>query len=234
MSGILYGIGVGPGAGDLLTLRAVNILQKVDVILTASSPKNEYSLAFEAVKAHLKSDVFIERADFPMTRDKAVLRDAWQKVAEKAEKHLSNNKDCAFLTIGDPLLYSTFGYLMRTLRSINPLSNIEIIPGITSFQAAAAATQTILCEGNENLLILPGTCSEEELAQGMEMADTAVILKAYRNFPAIRNALQKTSRLSSSIMASCVEQNNQSIITDISAQNQIPPYMSLILSKPDR
>ena len=81
MTGTLYAVGVGPGAPDLLTLRAVEALRRVDVILAAASPRNDYSRALETARPHLRPDVRLQRLEFPMTHDKATLRAAWEKAA---------------------------------------------------------------------------------------------------------------------------------------------------------
>ena len=82
MNGILYGVGVGPGAPDLLTLRAVKVLGEVDVILAAASPRNDFSAALDTARPHLRPDVRVQRLEFPMTRDRSVLREAWRRRAQ--------------------------------------------------------------------------------------------------------------------------------------------------------
>lgn len=234
MTGVLYGVGVGPGAPDLLTLRAVNALGKVGVILAAASPRNDYSAALETARPHLRPDVRLLRLEFPMTRDRAVLREAWRVAAQATQEVLEAGENAAFLTIGDPLVYSTFGYLMRTLKKRAPHLPVEIIPGITSIQAAAACTGTILCENSETLSILPGINSREELEKALRDTDSAVILKAYRNLPAIVDALRATGRLDSCILASHVEQPAQTLHRGLEALEGTPPYMSLVLSRKPR
>lgn len=207
------------------------VLRKVDVILAAASPRNDYSAALETARPHLRPETRLLRLEFPMTRDALILRAAWQKAAQAAREVLEGGESAAFLTIGDPLIYSTFGYLLRTLRESAPKLPVEIVPGITSFQAAAARTGTVLCEGRETLRILPGINGREDLAQELRHADTAVILKAYRNFPAISEALRSASRSGNCLLASHVEQPEESIQRDIGAVDSTPPYMSLILSR---
>ena len=109
---------MGPGAPDLLTLRAVEALRRVDVILAAASPRNDYSRALETARPHLRPDVRLQRLEFPMTHDKATLRAAWEKAAGITRDVLRGGENAAFLTIGDPLVYSTFGYLLKTLRQL--------------------------------------------------------------------------------------------------------------------
>ena len=224
MSGTLYAVGVGPGAPDLLTLRAARVLGGVGVILAAASPRNDASAALETARTHVRPDARILRLDFPMTRDAATLRAAWRAAAEATLAVLSGGEDAAFLTIGDPLIYSTFGYLLRTVRELSPETPVEVIPGITSFQAAAAVTQTILCEGEESLSILPGIRAGERLAEELARADMAVILKAYRNFPAIVRALEKTGRAADALLASHVERPEARVRRGVSEGDARPPY----------
>ena len=231
MHGILYGVGVGPGAPDLLTLRAVRVLGEVDVILAAASPRNDFSAALDTARPHLRPDVRVQRLEFPMTRDKAVLGEAWRVAAQTTRGVLESGQSAAFLTIGDPLVYSTFGYLMRTLGECAPHLRVEVVPGITSFQAAAARTRTVLCENGETLRIIPGINSKQSLEESLQESDTAVILKAYRNLPAIAEALDATQRLDSCLLASHVEQPAESVRQGLGGLEGTPPYMSLILSR---
>lgn len=231
MHGILYGVGVGPGAPDLLTLRAVRVLGEVDVILAAASPRNDFSAALDTARPHLRPDVRVQRLEFPMTRDKAVLHEAWRVAAHTTRDVLESGQSAAFLTIGDPLVYSTFGYLMRTLGESAPHLKVEVVPGITSFQAAAARTRTVLCENGETLRIIPGINSRQSLEESLHESDTAVILKAYRNLPAIVEALDATQRLDSCLLASHVEQPAESVRQGLGGLEGTPPYMSLILSR---
>ena len=99
MTGTLYAVGVGPGAPDLLTLRAVEALRRVDVILAAASPRNDYSRALETARPHLRPDVRLQRLEFPMTHDKATLRAAWEKAAGITRDVLRGGENAAFLTI---------------------------------------------------------------------------------------------------------------------------------------
>ena len=134
MTGTLYGLGVGPGAPDLLTLRAVNVLRTVDVILAAASPRNDYSAALDTARPHLRADARLLRLEFPMTRDAGILRAAWLKAAEAARDVLEGGENAAFLTIGDPLVYSTFGYLLRTLREVAPTCRWRSCPALPPFR----------------------------------------------------------------------------------------------------
>lgn len=228
-AGTLCGIGVGPGDPDLLTLKAVNCLRRADVVLAAASPRNDHSVALSIARPHMRPDVSVLRLDFPMTRDKAVLQAAWDKNAAITAEQLRLGHYAVFLTLGDPLIYSTFGYLMRNVLALLPDANIEVVPGITSFQAAAARTKTILCESHETLRILPGILDNDALRPQLAHNDSAVILKAYRRFDGIRECLNDRE----AIFVSRLGLDGEAIHHDLSHISS-PPYLSLILSPPKR
>ena len=233
-TGTLYGVGVGPGSPDLLTLRAVAVLQSVSVILAAASPKNDDSLALSIAAPHLPEKIDVVRLDFPMTRDKAVLQKSWSGNARKVADLLHQGRSAAFLTLGDPLTYSTFGYLMRTVLELDSTLPVSIVPGITSYQEAAARTRTILCEGEESLLLISGINREERLQHLLRAADNAVILKTYRNASVIRNAIEAEGRGESCIFASRIGLDDETVGHGIEAIPESPHYLSMVLSPAKR
>lgn len=233
-AGTLYGVGVGPGSPDLLTLRAVSVLQSVSVILAAASPKNDDSLALSIASPHLPETCTVVRLDFPMTRDKSVLEAAWAENAHKVVEILQSGKNAAFLTLGDPLTYSTFGYLMRTVLKTAPDLPVSIVPGITSYQEAAARTKTILCEGEESLLLISGITRGARLRQLLSAADNAVILKAYKNIDVIKASLDDTGRAEDCIFASRLGLDNEIIGHGPESIPESPHYLSMLLAPAKR
>jgi precorrin-2/cobalt-factor-2 C20-methyltransferase len=228
--GTLYGIGVGPGDPDLITLKAVKTLQKVDVVLAAASTKNEASLALFIARPHLRPEAEVKRLNFPMTRDQAVLDHAWRENADIVADILHAGKSAAFLTLGDPLTYSTFGYLLRTLGLLAEIP-VEVIPGITSYQAAAALTGRVLVESDENLAVVSGVAGETELTRVLENAQCAVILKAYKNMPTIRRVLERLGLCDSCVFVTRLGLKGEEIITNLSDVPDKPSYFSLILMR---
>ena len=229
MSGHLYGIGVGPGDPELLTIKAANILGRVDVILAASSTRNDDSMALDIARPHLRPEARVVRLGFPMSRDEGTLQAAWEENARLVMAELDAGHDAALLTLGDPLLYSTFAYLLRTLRRLDPGRAATVVPGITSFQAAAAATETVLAEGSQNLLILPGIRDAGELRRNLDGADNAVILKAYTNFSAIREELRTLPTRPHCVFASKMGMKEQFITRSLDEAPDNPTYLSLML-----
>ncbi len=227
--GTLYGIGVGPGDPELITLKAVNRLKKVDVVFAAASTKNEASLAQSIAAPHLRPGVEVIRLDFPMTRDQAILTKAWRANADTVAGLLAKGKDAAFLTLGDPLTYSTFGYLLRTLNGLLSEIPVAVIPGITSYQAAAAHTGRVLAESGESLAVVSGVATEEELTRILSAADSSVILKAYKNMPVIRRVLAKLNLADSAVFVTRLGHEGEEVITDLNSVPDKPSYFSLVL-----
>lgn len=228
-SATLYGIGVGPGDPDLLTLKAAKLLKDVDVILAAASPKNDESLALSIAAPHLREGAQVLRLDFPMTRDEAVLAAAWKKNAELVAGVLAQGKSAAFLTLGDPLTYSTFGYLLRTLNGQLKDVRVEVVPGITSYQAAAAKTGRVLVESGEDLAVVSGVADEESLRHTLKHARSAVILKAYKSMPVIRKVLDELGLTDHAVFVTRLGHEGEEVITDLRHAPEKPSYFSLIL-----
>lgn len=228
--GTLYGIGVGPGDPDLLTLKAVQVLRRVKHIFASSSSKNGFSVAEGIMRPHLREGVEVRRLRFPMTNDVEVLQHAWEENTHKLVQCLDQGEDVVLVTLGDPLLYSTVGYILRTLRRAYPDYPVEIIPGITSFQQAAALTQTILAEGEQPLHILAGTMSEDALAETLSQKGNFVILKAYKNFTVIREQLRHNNMAHDCVYASRIGLEREKICRGIENLVEDPTYLTLLLA----
>jgi precorrin-2/cobalt-factor-2 C20-methyltransferase len=229
--GTLYGIGVGPGDPELLTLKAIRALGTVDVVFAAASTKNDYSTAYAIARPHLRPDVRVEHLGFPMTKDEAELSAAWEANARAVAAVLDQGLDAAFITLGDPLTYSTYGYLQRTLLAADPGIRLQAIPGITSFHAAAARIGLVLCESKESLLITSGVSDPARLEAQLDVADNAVILKAYKNFEDIRSMLERLRLSDKTVLVSRLGMDDESILMDIRDAPATPHYFSLALVK---
>ncbi len=231
-TGTLYGIGVGPGDPDLITLKAVKALQEVDVVFTAASSKNSYSIAVEIVAPHLKEGIPITRLDFPMTRDRRVLDTAWRRNASMVREVLEQGRDAALITLGDPMTYSTFGYLMRTLEQERPGLPIRVIPGITSYQAGAASAGRVLAEGEESLTVISGAMGPEKLREVIHHTENVVMLKVYRNYREIMEAVRDLGLAPHSVLVSRCGFDGERILTRLDElPDEVPPYLSLLLIK---
>jgi precorrin-2/cobalt-factor-2 C20-methyltransferase len=230
--GKLYGIGVGPGDPDLLTLKAVKVLQQVSVVFTAASSKNDYSLALEIARPHIPKDARVHPLAFPMTRDVAAKQEAWAANAAIVADFLKQGHDAAFLTLGDSLTFSTFGYLLRQIRDRYPQVAVETVPGITSYQASAAALNMPLVEGEESLLVLSGAQGGDRLREQHHKPDNVVFMKAYRNVASICEALDEAGMLKHAAGVVSCSQPGEELIRDVSALLcREPNYWTLIIAK---
>jgi len=191
--GKLYGIGVGPGDTDLLTIKASKILKKVDVVCSPRSAESKPSLALSIVKPILdERDDEYEIIDplFPMIEDKNELNTYWDKAALVIIPKLSEGRDVAFITLGDPTIFSTFAYVAKRITQAG--FEIEIIPGITSFTGCAAAAGISLVEKDEILVIVPKV--DERLGKIMEYGDTFVIMKTSRHSEVLEEIVEQDER----------------------------------------
>lgn len=179
--GTLYGIGVGPGHEDLLTLRAVKILQNCDVVIAPIAKKSGDSIALNTAKKFINSKASVYLKYFPMKKEKeAEIYENYRFI----ENLLGQGKDVAFLTIGDPFVYSTYIYLLEYMKNHN--LNIETVPGITSFCAAASLAGETLVIGDEPLLILPGNRLDS-----IKDEKYVVVMKFYKNTEQVLNKLDE-------------------------------------------
>jgi precorrin-2/cobalt-factor-2 C20-methyltransferase len=230
-TGTLFGIGVGPGDPELIPIKAIRILEQVDIVFTAASTKNDYSLAVEIARAHIPEKAAIEKLKFPMSKDRNVMEKAWHSNAGRIAEVLESGRSAAFLTLGDPLTYSTYGYVLRHLKAGWPHLVIQTIPGITSYQAAAAATNRPLVEGEQSLLIMSGVHGGQRLAGMPDKPDNVVFLKAYRNVTGICHALEDADMLAGSVAVVNCSREDQKIYNDLKALGKEQPnYWTLIIA----
>jgi precorrin-2/cobalt-factor-2 C20-methyltransferase len=230
-TGTLYGIGVGPGDPELITLKALKVLNRAPHIFASCSTKNSYSLALSIVRCHLNG-AGIEHLPFPMTKDPQVLQEAWERNARRVLEVLYTGSDAAFVTLGDPLTYSTFGYLLKTLKRLHPEVRIITIPGITSYSAAAALTHIPLAEGEESFYLVSGALGAARLKEVIDKSDNIVMLKTYRHFDEIYAALEELALLDQATCISRCGLEGETIIENLrDLKGHKMPYLSMIIIK---
>ena len=213
--GILYGLGVGPGDPDLITLKAGKILQHVDVVYVAGSTKNDHSLAVNIAKAHIPENTPIKLLRFPMTSDKGEKKRAWESHARTIISEIEHGRKVAFITLGDSMTYSTYGYLMKTVLDLAPHLPVVSVPGITSYQAASASLNRPLVEGEESLLLLSGARGGHRFRQCSACTENIVFLKAYKNVIDINDALDEAGCLETSVAVSNCSLPEETVTRDL-------------------
>ncbi|MDR3203843.1 MAG: precorrin-2 C(20)-methyltransferase [Deltaproteobacteria bacterium] len=228
-TGVLYGLGVGPGDPDLITLKALKILKQVDQIFTAASTKAEASLAGRIVSAHLPSQAELRILAFPMSNDSSELDRAWQANAEEVAQVLRSGQSAAFLTIGDCLTYSTFSYLLTRLFIIMPEAKVESVPGIASYQLAASKLNRPLVLGRETLSVVGGA-NDDNLEKLLEASDNLVILKAYQSTSSIIDRLKALGLAKAASLCVNLALPGEKIVERLDDDFEEPmSYFSLIL-----
>jgi precorrin-2/cobalt-factor-2 C20-methyltransferase len=231
-SGVLYGLGVGPGDPELLTLKAARVLNSVDIVYAAASTKNSYSLAVSIAKPHIPDRTPVAMLHFPMSRDTAAREAAWRSHAERLIDDIRQGKRVAFITLGDSMTYSTYGYVLQMIKRMAPELPVISVPGITSYQAGAASLNQPLVEGEESMLLLSGAQGGDHLRAMAAKPDTVVFLKAYRNMGDIVASLEEADRLGGSTGISHCSLPAEEISHDIREfANRKPAYWTLIISK---
>jgi precorrin-2/cobalt-factor-2 C20-methyltransferase len=231
--GKLYGIGVGPGDPKLLTLRAKEILDQVDVIFCPKGDEDGASWARSIIETTTSAAKEFVELPFPMTRDKNVLKTYWKKAAQRIAQEIVKGKQGAFITLGDPFIYSTYIYLLRTLLQNFPEIEVETIPGISAFNAAAARAQVPLVQADETLAILPVRKDLRGLREALESFDTVVLMKVGSKLDQVMALLGELDLLKHSVLVSHIGQPGEKMIHDLSSLNRVQRegYLSVIIVK---
>ena len=179
-SGRLFGVGVGPGDPDLLTLKALRVLRAAPVICVPQSETQPDSYALNIVRSFLdpvKQETL--RLSFPID-DPDGAAEVWLDAAHSIARRLHEGQDVAFITEGDPMLYSTFSYVLDSIRSSYPALQVEIVPGVSSVMAAAASGGVPLATNGQRLAILPAVYGIDDLSKAIANYDTIVLMKVNR------------------------------------------------------
>lgn len=230
--GKFYGIGVGPGAPDLLTLRAAEILKIADVVCVPRSGADKEPVALKVAGRHISPQAELLEISTPMVRDQALLNKEWQAGAEKIAQRLSAGKTVAFITIGDAMLFSTYTYLLKKVQALLPGVAAESIPGVTSFSATAALLNRALAEGNEKLAIIPAIDDPSELRCVLTKFPNAVLMKVAGKFEQIVAILEELDLKNKSVFMSKLGYPDQFFTRDLdSLRGKKLDYLSLILVK---
>ena len=224
MSGVLYGVGVGPGDPKMLTLQAVEVIQEAEVIAVPDTDGEK--TAMKIVKDYIK-DKEILYCPMPMSRNLELLEQNHQKSCDMLEKELLNGKDIAFITLGDPTIYSTYMYIHRMMIEKGYVA--KIISGITSFCAAAAALNTSLCDRGESLHIIPSSYSD--LDKLLSLNGSKVLMKSGKKIGEVMETLKRMDLHKSSQMVECCSMENEKIYRNLDRISDDSSYFSIIIVK---
>lgn len=224
MKGILYGVGVGPGDERLLTLMAVDTLRNADMIVVPDTGGEKTAL--KIVSNYIK-DKEILYCEMPMTRDEDRLRISHNKAAEIICSELDKGLQLAFITLGDPTVYSTYMYIHR--RVLEKGYDAKIINGIPSFCAAAAKLNISLCDKEEALHIIPS--SYDNLEKLLELDGNKVLMKSGKSILDVKEKLKSKNLINQAKMVECCYMENEKIYENLEELTENSSYFSIIIVK---
>ncbi len=237
MTGTLFVIGVGPGDPELLTLKAVRILRTVNCICVPKGREEGSSMALDIVKKVIDIDnKEIIEAHFPMRKTKASgyageLDTKWNETVKTVLGILNKGTDMAFITIGDPSIYSTFFYLYDRLLELNPSLPVETIPGISSITASAARAKISLGLADEKIAILPATYAHD-MSTVLDHFDTVILMKVHKVFDKVLAELDAAGLTNKSFFISRAGMTDEMVVRDIgSLRGKELNYFSMVIVK---
>lgn len=225
MTGKVYGLGLGPGDPELVTMKAVRLLGTVPVVAYPESQKGG-SFACEIAAAYIPATATLVPLDTPMAIDTAVAQARYDAHAEIVAAHLDAGRDVALLCEGDPFLFGSFMYLYDRLAD---RYEVEVVPGVSSITACAAAAGLPLCGREDILTVLPGTLPEEVLERELAQTSAAVIMKVGRHLPKIRRVIDKLGCTGGATYVERALNPGQRVVPLARLAGDAAPYFSVIL-----
>ena len=232
--GTFYGVGVGPGDPELITLKTYRLIQEADVIVSPTKKMGKPSIAYRIVESHIPEGKTVIDMDFPMislSAEREKLEAQWEANADDIEAMLSEGKDVVFLTLGDPMVFSTYSYVLRYLQQRGLPT--ETLSGVPSFCNLAAQIGIPLTQGEESLGIVAMTQSEEEVRAILDVHKNVVIMKVSANNAFLAQELEKRGLENAFVLVSNIGMDNQRITRDIEDLKGKVPYLSTMLIKKD-
>lgn len=222
--GTLYGIGVGPGDPDHITVKGARILSSATRVFAPKSWTRAPSLALEIARKHINKDCKIHELEFPRITNEVHLEQIWSEKARTVAQYLSQGEDCCYITLGDTSLYSTFIYLGQAIKKIVPEAPIVTVPGITAFSAVAAAAEFPVGQGKAPVTIFPSADDTAALKEALKRDGELVIMKVGRRLKVIVDLLETTGHIDNAVYFSRVGLEGERMETDLK---------SLVLEDPE-
>jgi precorrin-2/cobalt-factor-2 C20-methyltransferase len=231
MTGKFYIIGVGPGDPGLLTARSLELLQHSRRIFIPVSGEGRESLALDIIREHLSPGAAITELLFPMTHDRQIMEEAYRSNYSAISGVLHTGQDAVLVTIGDPATYSSAWQVLKLMKRHDPAVACEVVPGITSYAAAAARAGVQLAQGHETLMVVSSYSDARKLETLIDCADTVVFLKTYRRRGMILDVLRARGVLDRCIYIRRCGLTGEEIIRDLEALPDEVDYFSMIILK---
>ena len=222
--GMLYGLGVGPGDPELLTLKAARLLKECDVVAVPDKGKGEKT-ALNIVREHV-ADKELLFCPTPMLRDMKKLEESYDQAAADICALLDRGKTVCFITLGDPTIYSTYVYVHRRVAARG--QRAEMVPGVPSFCAVAARLDIPLCERDERLLIVPASHDPSDC---MDVPANKVFMKAGKDIPRLKGMLAERGQLESAAMVENCGMEGEKVWPVLADAEETGGYFSIVVAK---
>ena len=222
MSGKLYALSTGPGAADLITVRAARILGQLDVLYAPAGRKGGDSLALSIVREYLGAHTEVRCCHFPMSADSAEKEAVWNDVAAALAQEVAAGRQVGFITLGDAMLFSTWVFLL------------QIVPGVTSFAAIAARAKTPLAMEQQSLAVISCTAPEADIAAALRQHDSLVLMKVYGRFARIKAQLAQAGLLDAALMMSEATLPGEQCwrrLREVSDDQPLPYFSTILVNK---
>lgn len=235
--GTFYGIGVGPGDPELMTVKGAKLLARCRNVFVPKAGNASESVAFATAGRYLAPGSRLRELVFPMTTDREALALAWEASAGEIAGPLESGQDACFLTLGDPLLYSTYGYLLRALRTRIPGLEVVTVPGITAMCAAASLAEFPLGQFKEPVTIVPAADDLRAVRQALAAGGTLVLMKVGKRLGQLVDLLESEGFLDRSVFVARAGMAGQRIETDLRrlrGEDGKTGYLSVILVRTER
>ena len=228
--GTLYGISVGTGDPELITVKGLKILQASKVIAFPAGINGKRGIAQQIVAPWISSNQQQLALNFPYVQERLVLENAWRNAAEQVWQYLHQGEDVAFVCEGDVSFYSTFSYLAQTLQQIHPESSVQSIPGVCSPMAAASVLGLPLTIATERLVVLPAIYQIRELEAVLDWADVVVLMKVASVYAQVWQILNQRNLLERSRVVERATQLEMVIYHDLCDRPSLQlPYFSILI-----
>ena len=228
--GVLYGISLGVGDPELITLKGLRLLQQASVVAFPAGMAEKPGIAEQIVSPWLRTEQQKLPLGFPYVREESILIPAWEEAVARVWSYLKRGQDVAFVSVGDTSFYSTFTYLAQTLLQLHPQAVVQTVPGVCSPMAAAAVLGVPLTVGSQRLAIIPALYCVKELEAVLEWADVAVLMKVSSVYQQVWQFLSQRQLLEASWVVERATLPNQTIYQDLRYRPNLKlSYFSLLI-----
>jgi precorrin-2/cobalt-factor-2 C20-methyltransferase len=227
--GRLVGVGVGPGSPDLLTVRALHALRRATVVAAPCTDETAIGRA-EAIVREAAPDVVVERMVFVMAPEPQARAGAIDAAGARVVELLDAGEEVAFITLGDPNVYSTFSSIAGAVRATRPSTTIETVPGVMAFQDLASRAHVVLTDEQQSLVVLPANGGDDALADALaDRARTIVVYKGGRRLPELARRLREAARLDGAVLGELLGMPGERVAAVADVADRPASYLSAVI-----